>query len=191
LPIKLNRKKKLSGGKMSRFMSLLTHISTWIRQHLLISVGSVLALVLLLWGARSAAFAATHTAIQDCGSLYNASGPRPQTGGDTIGVRQAIHCFVLAHQQCRAASLSYTTHSVDTGVKDTYTTANGLDGCAISGESTFYVVALHSKTTTDFSCSGLIQKPNGLHLLSCGQYGEIVVPTSAAKTTFTGNIAII
>jgi hypothetical protein len=132
----------------------------------------------LLWGAKPAFFAATHTSMQDCGNLT--SGPPLGTNASNPGAIQAIQCFVQAHQQCRAASLSYTSHGVDTGVKETYYTANSLGGCGLSGESTSYGLVFGDRTT-DFSCSNIIQQADGLHLLSCGQYGDLVVPVWAAK----------
>ncbi len=160
--------------------SAFTSAYTWVRQHLLISLGIVLLLALIIWGARPVVFAATHTNLRNCGTLYSHFGPHPEPSGHTISTAQVIQCFVQAHQQCRAASLSYTAHGVDTGVRDTYYTANSLGGCGLSGESTSYGMVLRNRTT-DFSCNNIIQQADGLHLLSCRQYGDLVVPVWAAR----------
>ena len=160
-------------------MSAQTSVFTWIRQHMLISLGVLLALGLLLWGVKPAFFAATHASMQDCGSLYSGM-LSPTALPANPSATQAFKCFVLAHQQCRAASLSYTSHSVDTGITEVYYTANGIGNCELSGKSTPYGI-LGNRTTTAFRCSATTQELDGLHLHSCEQYGEIVVPASAAK----------
>ena len=117
--------------------------------------------------------------MQDCGSLY--SGITSSTALlANPGAIQTFKCFMLAHQQCRAASLSYTSHSVDTGVTEVYYTASAIDNCELSGKSTPYGI-LGNGTTTDFRCSAITQELDGLHLHSCEQYGDIVVPASATK----------
>lgn len=157
--------------------SLFTSAYTWIRHHLLISLGIVLLLALIIWGTKPAVFAATHTNLQNCGTLYSHFGPHPEPGSHTISTAQAIQCFVQAHQQCQAASLSYSSNGTDTGSTDTYYTANSLGGCALSGTNNFY--GMVRSGTTDFTCSSLQQKPDGLHLLSCGQFGDQLIPSSA------------
>src|SRR5438876_1086010 len=119
-------------------ISLFTAASTWVRQHLLIALGIVFLLALIIWGTKPAVFAATHTNLQNCGTLYSSFGPHPEPNGHTISAPQAIHCFVQAHQQCQAASLSYSSNGTDVGSTDTYYTANSLGGCILSGTSNFY-----------------------------------------------------
>jgi hypothetical protein len=163
---------------MSPFTLLCKNVLTWIRHHLLLSVGIVVAIGLILWGFGPVSFAATYTGMQNCGDLYSALGPRPQSAGSNSKAVQAIQCFVQAHQQCKAASLSYTVHGVDTGDTEIYYTANGLGGCRLSGTSSGFVDVM-SRPTTNFGCSGIVQQSDGLHFLSCGNNGEMVVPNTA------------
>src|SRR5947209_615552 len=102
--------------------SLFTSAYTWVRQHLLVSLGMVLLLALIIWGTRPVVFAATHTNLQNCGILYSHFGPHPEPGGHTVSTAQAIQCFVQAHQKCQAASLSYSSNGIDTSSTDTYYT---------------------------------------------------------------------
>lgn len=157
--------------------SLFTSAYTWIRQHLLISLGIVVLLALAIWGTRPAIFAATHTDLVNCGTLYSHFGPHPTPSGPTSSTAQAIQCFVQAHQRCQAASLSYSSNGVDTGSTDTYYTANTLGRCALSGTSQFY--GMLRSGTTDFTCSSLQQQSDGLHLLSCDQFGDQLIPLTA------------
>jgi hypothetical protein len=117
----------------------LPSILNWIHHHVLISLGIVLLAALVIWGVGPASFAVTHINMQHCGSLYSALGPQPAGGKVNNQAVRAIDCFVLAHQQCVAASLSYSTHSLDTGTQDTYYTSNSLGGCGLSGHTSSYV----------------------------------------------------
>ena len=153
-------------------------ILTWIRTHVLITAGIVVVIGLILWGFGPVTFAATHTSMQNCGDLYSSIGPRPSSAGSNSKAVQAIQCFVQAHQQCKAASLSYTEHGTDTGDTETYYTANGFGRCGLSGTSSGFVDVMQ-RPTTNFSCSSIVQQSDGLHFLSCGQYGELIVPSSS------------
>ena len=157
----------------------LPSILNWIRHHVFISLGIVLLAALVIWGVGPTSFAVTHINMQHCGSLYSALGPQPAGGKVNRQAVRAIDCFVLAHQQCVAASLSYSTHSLDTGTQDTYYTSNSLGGCGLSGHTSSYVDVLQG-SSSDFSCSGLQQHPDGLHFLSCGRFGEQIIPVSAS-----------
>jgi len=84
---------------------------------------------------------------------------------------------VQAHQKCQAASLSYATIGTDTGSSKTYYTANTLGGCALSGTSSFS--GMVRSGTTNFTCNALQQQPDGLHLLSCDQFGDQLIPRAA------------
>ncbi len=156
--------------------SLFTSAYTWVRQHLLISLGIILLLALVIWGTKPAIFATTHTNLENCGSLFSHFGPPSEPGGSTT-TAQAIQCFVQAHQKCQAASLSYGTIGVDTGSTTTYYTANNLGRCALSGTSSFS--GMVRSGTTDFTCRTLQQQTNGLHLLSCSDFGDQLIPLTA------------
>jgi hypothetical protein len=58
-----------------------------------------------------------------------------------------------------------------------FSTANSLGGCALAGTDNFYGIVRSG--TTDFTCSSMQQKPDGLHLLSCGEFGDQLIPFSA------------
>ncbi len=163
---------------MTEISSLAVSILIWIRHHILISLGIVVVIGLILWGYGPVSFAATHTSMQNCGDLYSSFGPRPQPANNNSKALQAMQCFVQAHQQCKAASLSYTEHGMDTGDTETYYTANGLGVCKLSGTSSGFVDVM-SRPTTNFSCSSIEQASDGLHFLSCGQYGDQLVPNTS------------
>jgi hypothetical protein len=157
-------------------MAMLTPVYNWMQQHRIASIVIIILLLLVvsgIWWVRPAAFAVTHTNMQDCGDIVSPIGP--QSSVDSTKAMQVIQCFVQAHQQCRAASLAYTSHGVDAGTTETFYTANGLAQCGLSVQTTTYVIPVTSHTSED-NCSGMVQKPDGLHFLSCGDARELVVP---------------
>lgn len=156
-----------------------TSLFNWIREHRIASMIMIAVLLVLvsgIWWVRPAVFAATHTNIQDCGDVFGAfNGPVSPAPGTSGSAKQFVQCFVLAHQQCQAASLEYTAHGVDTGTTETFYTANGLGQCGLSLETTGY--GLVRTTTTSDTCASMVQKPDGLHFLSCGDSADAVFPT--------------
>jgi hypothetical protein len=153
-------------------------IIDWIQEHRIASIIILNVLLIVLsgiWWVRPAYFAVTHTNMQDCGYISRPfGGPVVPQSGSSGGAKQAIQCFVQAHQQCQAASLASTSHGVDTGTTETFYTANGLGQCGLSLETTNYGIV--RTITTDDNCSSMVQKPDGLHFLSCGDSPDLLVP---------------
>ena len=162
---------------MSSNISIFQSIWTWVQQHRLLSLAIVLVLVLIGLGVGPAYNALAHANAQDCGQLYATYGRQPPL--DANKVRQAHNCFMLAHQQCRAAMISYSEHGVDTGSTATFRTANRLDGCSLSEEvDTFGMLG---ERNYDYACSDVVQKPDGLHFLHCGDAQEVILPINTAR----------
>ena len=152
-------------------------IIDWIHEHRIASILLLIVLLLVLsgiWWVRPAYFAATHTNMQDCGYISSPiGGPVVPQAGSSGRAKQVIQCFVQAHRQCQAASLASTSHGVDTGTTETFYTANGLGQCELSLETTDY--GLVRTITSDDNCSSMVQKPDGLHFLSCGDSADLFV----------------
>lgn len=149
----------------------------WIREHRIISIVIQVILVIGIsgiWWVPPTYFALTHTNMQDCGSVSRSPGPRLQTeGNSTPG--QIIQCFMQAHQQCRTASIAYTSFKLDAGFTETFYTANALGQCSLSVKTVNYVVSL-TRVTNDVTCSSMAQKTDGLHFF-CDTSGEQVFPS--------------
>ncbi len=154
----------------------MTTLLNWIKEH---RIAAIVILVILLiaisgiWWVRPAYFAATHTNLQDCGSVSRGGGPGLYVTGNSTPAR-IIQCFVQAHQQCRAASIAYTSFGTDAGVTETFYTANSLGQCGLSVETDSYVIPARN-VTNDYTCSSMAQKADGLHF-TCDSLGEQVFP---------------
>ncbi|HLG76525.1 MAG TPA: hypothetical protein VKX46_08920 [Ktedonobacteraceae bacterium] len=154
----------------------MTSLLDWIKEH---RIASVIILVILMiaisgiWWVRPAYFAATHTNMQDCGSVSRGGGSGLHVTGNSTP-EQVIQCFVQAHQQCRAASIAYTSFGIDAGVTETFYTANSFGQCGLSLETDSYVISARN-VTNDYTCSNMAQKADGLHF-TCDSLGEQVFP---------------
>ena len=150
---------------------MLISLLRWIREQWLLIVGTVAVLVpLILWTARPISSTFFRVYAQDCGSILFYEGPSSQQGNKAL---QAEQCFLQAYQQCHAALLTYTEIGLDTGVKHTLTTANHFGICSLSDDTESY--GNIRSTTTRYTCQSLIQRSDGLHLLACGDEGEITI----------------
>jgi hypothetical protein len=147
-------------------------VRQWIGEHwfLLASIVVVL-LLLIIWLAKPISFAIFRLYAQDCGSVSSLGTRRPENGAQA---KQREACFWQAFQQCHAALLTYTDMGVDTSDTHAFTVANNFGSCMLSDNVEFHGLVRNSSTT--YTCSGLMQKPDGLHFLACSDEGEIVVP---------------
>lgn len=155
----------------------MTSLLDWIKEHRIAAIVILVILVIAIsgiWWVRPAYFAVTHTNMQDCGSVSRGGGRGLYTTGNSTPTR-VIQCFVQAHQQCRAASIAYTSFGTDAGVTETFYTANSLGQCALSLETLSYVIPFRNVTSDD-TCSSMAQKTDGLHFI-CDSSGEQVFPS--------------
>lgn len=111
--------------------------------------------------------------MQDCGYVTKMGAPGLRTGGNS-SPEQIIQCFVQANKQCRAASIASTVAGTDAGTTETFYTANTFGQCGLSVQADSYVVPFRNNTT-DYRCSSMVQKPDGLHF-SCDSLGEQIFP---------------
>ena len=143
----------------------------WLREHWLFVLGTMAVLLpLLLWTARPISSAMFRLYAHDCGSVFFTAGTHPAQQGSQA--QQAEQCFWQAYKQCQAALLAFTEMGVDTGVRHTFTTANHFGTCSLADEAESY--GLRSRTTR-YACNGLMQRPDGLHVLACGEEGEVII----------------
>ncbi|GAC1405392.1 MAG: hypothetical protein NVS4B12_20830 [Ktedonobacteraceae bacterium] len=154
----------------------MTPLFDWIREH---RIASLVILVLLLisisgiWWVQPTYFAVTHTNMQDCGYVTRMGAPGLRTGGNSTP-GQIIQCFVQANKQCRAASIASTVAGTDAGTTETFYTANTLGRCAFSVQTENYVISFRD-STTNYGCSSMIQKSDGLNFF-CDSLGEQIFP---------------
>src|SRR5215467_5020586 len=94
------------------------------------------------------------------------------------GAAQAENCFWQAFQHCRPATLVFITSSVDTALIRTFTIHDDNGACSISDAKQQRIVPNPPSPAGTYTCTGLVQKPDGLHFSACGKDGDVFVPAS-------------
>ena len=119
----------------------------------------------------------TKAAVQQCGTIHTT----PQGNvTDTNAAKAAEFCFSQAYQQCQPAKLDYMLISLDSGVNRTFTIKSDNGKCTITDAAQHYVVPQKPGPAQVYTCTGLTTQADGLHLSSCGQDGNLVVPLTTA-----------
>jgi hypothetical protein len=107
---------------------------------------------------------------QQCGSVQTAN----FANAKDFAKQQANveNCFWQASQHCYVASMSYEgTTDVDSGRR-----FNIDASCSISEHS---YTGTSSSSSPTYTCTGVTQRPDGLHFAGCGKDGDILVPLSS------------
>jgi hypothetical protein len=92
--------------------------------------------------------------------------------------RQAENCFWQAFQVCRTATLVFQKMGVDTVLTRTFTISSANGRCSISDtvkNGGPDAVPVPART---YTCTGLLQKSDGLHFSACGEDGDVIVPAA-------------
>jgi hypothetical protein len=118
----------------------------------------------------------TQTQLQKCGTVHTNPRGIPT---DVLAAKQAEDCFWQAFQKCAPASLVYTLIGVDTVTTRTFTIQTNNGHCSISDAFQHTIVPAPLSAAKTYTCTGVAQKPDGLHLSGCGQDGDIVVALQA------------
>ena len=94
------------------------------------------------------------------------------------GAARAENCFWQAFQHCRPATLVFITSSTDTALIRTFTIHDENGTCSISDAKQQRIVPNPPSPAGTYTCTGLVQKPDGLHFSACGKDGDVLVPVS-------------
>jgi len=94
------------------------------------------------------------------------------------GAARAENCFWQAFQHCRPATLVFITSSADTALIRTFTIHDENGACSISDAKQQRIVPNPPSPAGTYTCTGLVQKPDGLHFSACGKDGDVLVPVS-------------
>lgn len=165
-------------------------VQCWVRSWLpMISIISRMGLLIVLLSAGLAACAfnqrtqsgstatsSTHT--QQCGKVQ--TGPQG-TLLDAAAAKQATNCFWQAFQHCHAASLIFSSSGSDTAMIRTFTVENDHAQCSISDAVQDVMGPNPPAAGKTYICLGLEQESKGLHFASCGEDGDIFVPTGVVQ----------
>ena len=114
--------------------------------------------------------------VQKCGVVQGLA--RLEAPPSDTGAARAENCFWQAFQHCRPATLVFITSSVDTALIRTFTIHDDNGVCSISDMKQQRIVPNPPSPTGTYTCTGLVQKPDGLHFSACGKDGEVLVPAS-------------
>lgn len=114
----------------------------------------------------------TPTQVQKCGAVQTNPRGVPLNG---TAAKKAEDCFWQAYQKCSPATLVYTLTGVDTVKVRTFALQNNGGHCSVSDAVQHTIVPAPLSAAKTYTCAGVTQKPDGLHLSGCGEDGDVVV----------------
>jgi hypothetical protein len=114
------------------------------------------------------------TQVQQCGKVQTAPNGALL---DASAAKQATNCFWQAFQHCHAALLIFTSGGADTATIRTFTVEMKRDGCSISDTVQDVMGPNPASAAKTYMCTGLAQQSDGIHFASCGEDGDVFVPS--------------
>jgi hypothetical protein len=115
-------------------------------------------------------------AAQKCGVVQGLA--QLEVPPSDTGATQVENCFWQAFQHCRPATLVFITSSANTALIRTFTIHDENGVCSISDAKQQRIVPNPPSPAGTYTCTGLVQKPDGLHFSACGKDGDVLVPVS-------------
>ncbi|GAC1518552.1 MAG: hypothetical protein NVS3B14_20900 [Ktedonobacteraceae bacterium] len=112
----------------------------------------------------------------NCGKVQSSLAKHSPT--DKAAAQQAENCFYQAFQQCRPATLTYTTFGVDAGDIHSFSLKSVNGSCTISDGVQHYIAPNPPGATSTYTCATMTKQTDGLHIQSCGSTGTILIPLS-------------
>ena len=136
----------------------------WTRLHRRLSLGLALVMVVAGMGTTFIISQLPPPQGQDCGKIdYPPFGERdPAVPAASM---QVLSCFWHAYQHCRSATISLSSHGIDTGSEDTLTIEHTGQGCYVYESSNGFVNVTRYHHT--FRCASMTQQGENLHLSNC------------------------
>lgn len=93
-----------------------------------------------------------------------------------VNANHSEECFAQAYRMCKAASLTYTQASIDTGTKRQFSVVPHGGYCQISEVVTQYTIPAHNDHVTYHTCTSLYQGRYGLYIRNCSADGNVFIP---------------
>jgi hypothetical protein len=148
----------------------------WIRRTaiglaILVALGGILLASVTLEPMRAAVW---QTLGQKCGTVGTGLQGRPLVDPATTTREEAR--FVRAYARCQAATLDDTVNFGDGTTTQTFVVepaVGPLVGCGVADALTTNIVGGSGPFRRTERCAGLVQRPDGLHILGCGTLGDI------------------
>lgn len=100
---------------------------------------------------------------------------------DTDRARGIEDCFWQAFQRCDPATMAYSQSNLDSGTIHNFVLKSVSGKCTITDGVQHFIAPHPPRSTTNTSCVGLTRQSDGLHFLSCGQEGNVLVPVVGAQ----------
>jgi hypothetical protein len=111
---------------------------------------------------------------QNCGTLHsNISG---LLQADKSSAMQDETCFFNAYKQCHPATLTYQVTSLDTGVFNNLAVKNSNGSCSLTDGVQHFIAPKPPGAATTYTCSSASMEADGLHIISCGDAGDLLIP---------------
>jgi hypothetical protein len=110
---------------------------------------------------------------QSCGRVdYYPNG----TLRDRSAAERAVACFVAAHSQCTAATLTQNGPGIDTESSDTFVIEPVRGGCDIGLHSVGSIVGSGRTTTIETQCAGFSSVNGELTISGCRGFDDTKLP---------------
>lgn len=140
------------------------------------SIGVITALCILWTGLVGCgpARAAGASPLQ-CGTVATFPNGHIQDGA---AAQKANTCFWNAFQQCQLASITYNVSGVDTITSRTFTVEPQDSTCAITDTVQHQIVPNPPRNSNTYTCSTVTNEQGALRFTSCGEDGDITLPTT-------------
>lgn len=139
-----------------------------------------MTLFLILVTACSNNTATTSPLAQQCGAVHTMHSLVVPM--DWSMVKGAEDCFWQAFQQCRPATLMLAQSDSQTSTIHTFSFQDENGTCQIADSVQHFLTPHPPQAPVNYTCVSMQQQTDGLHVLSCGALGNILIPALRSHT---------
>ncbi len=125
-------------------------------------------------GSQGGSATGTPLTTQNCGTLHSTVAGLLQA--DKAVAQQDENCFFQAFQQCHPATLTFQADSLDTGAIHHLAITGGSGSCHLTDGFQHYIAPNPPGAAISYTCASVQMQSDGLHILSCGDVGEVIIP---------------
>lgn len=127
----------------------------------------------------SAASQPTDLPPQQCGAVMTFRSI-PSSMNQTMA-KGAEDCFWQAFQQCQSATLTFTQSDSEASTIHTFALSSEQGSCKVTDQVQHFSPTHMPQSPTTYTCTSMQKHADGLHILSCGPLGTILIPTVGTK----------
>jgi hypothetical protein len=118
--------------------------------------------------------ATTPLPTQNCGTLHSNYAGLMQA--DKAVAQQDETCFFNAYKQCHPATLIYESFGLDAGSINHLAVKSANGSCSLADGVQHYIAPNPPRGTITYACASASMQADGLHIASCGDAGDVLVP---------------